>query len=66
MLRGAFLIVVLIIGGIVWVIKSFFLGETDTKFTDETRKVMTKTAQGVNWMNEEWEKAKREAEQRYK
>ena len=37
------------------------LGSTTLK--GETKKVMDKTARGVNWMEEQWEQSKKDAEE---
>jgi len=54
----------LIGGGIIFIVKSAarkVVGGKDVHFKDETRKVMDKTAKGVNWMNEQWDSAKQRA-----
>ena len=63
MARLAFVIFMMIISGIVFLVKkgaSVVTGK-DVSFKDETGKVMHTTAKGINWMNEQWEKAKANA-----
>lgn len=58
------LLVVLIVmafSGIIYLIKagaSKVTGKDGVSFQEESRKMMEKTAMGVNWMNQQWEKAK--------
>ena len=58
--RAIGLILLLILSGIIYLIKAGAGKVTgkEVKFQDESRKVMEKTARGINWMNEQWEKAK--------
>lgn len=50
----------MIISGIIYLIKAGAGKVTgkEVNFQDESRKVMEKTARGVHWMNDQWEKAK--------
>ncbi len=53
----------MIISGIIFLVKAG-VGKVTGKevhFKDESRKVMQTTAKGINWMNEQWEKAKQSA-----
>lgn len=61
--RSFGLIILLIISLIIYLIKAGAGKVTgkDVKFQDESRKVMEKTARGINWMNEQWEKARSNA-----
>lgn len=47
------------------ILKWLFLGIPGAGLAGEPREVMTTPARGVNWMNEEWVKAKKEAELQY-
>lgn len=59
---GRLIIVVfmLIISGIIYLVKAGAgkITGKDVNFQDESKKVMAKTARGINWMNEQWESAK--------
>ena len=50
----------MIISGIIYLIKATAgkITGKEVNFQDESRKVMEKTAKGVHWMNDQWEKAK--------
>lgn len=67
MTKLIFLVFVAIIGVIFFVIKSSVGKITgsenlrNTTFKGETKKVMDKTASGIGWMNEQWEKSKKDA-----
>ncbi|MDG5799221.1 hypothetical protein QA597_02470 [Marinilabiliaceae bacterium ANBcel2] len=59
--RLILVVIVMIISGIIYSVKSAaskVTGSDAVKFQDESKKVMEKTARGVQWMNEQWEKAK--------
>lgn len=59
--RLVLVIIMLAVSGIVYLIKagaSKVTGKENVNFQEESRKVMEKTAKGVNWMEEQWEKAK--------
>jgi hypothetical protein len=58
--RIAIVFVMLIISGIIYLVKAAASKVTgnEVNFQDESRKVMEKAARGVNWMNDQWEKAK--------
>lgn len=60
---GRIILVLILLGvsGIIYLVKagaSKVAGREVGDFQDESRKVMEKTAKGINWMNEQWEKAK--------
>lgn len=59
---GRLLLVVamLIISGIIYLVKAGIGKVTgqEVNFQDESKKVMQTTAKGINWMNDQWEKAK--------
>lgn len=51
----------LAVSGIIYLIKagaSKVTGKETVDFQDESRKVMEKTAKGVNWMEDQWAKAR--------
>jgi hypothetical protein len=54
------IVFMLIISVIIYLVKAGVGKVTgnDVNFKDESQKVMQKTAKGINWMNEQWEKAK--------
>lgn len=57
------MIMMLLISGVIYLLKagaSKITGK-EVNFQDESRKVMQTTAKGINWMNEQWEKAKQES-----
>lgn len=58
--RLVIIVVMMIISGIIYLIKAAAGKVTgkEANFQDESRKVMEKTARGVHWMNDQWEKAK--------
>jgi hypothetical protein len=58
--RLIIIVVMMIISGIIYLIKAAAGKVTgkEVNFQDESRKVMEKTARGVHWMNDQWEKAK--------
>lgn len=58
--RLVIIVVMMIISGIIYLIKAAAGKVTgkEVNFQDESRKVMEKTARGVHWMNDQWEKAK--------
>jgi hypothetical protein len=58
--RLVIIIVMMIISGIIYLIKAAAgkITGKEVNFQDESRKVMEKTARGVHWMNDQWEKAK--------
>lgn len=59
--RLVLVIGMLAVSGIIYLVKagtSKVTGKETVDFQDESRKVMEKTAKGVNWMEEQWEKAK--------
>lgn len=61
--RLVLIIVMLLISGVIYLLKagaSKITGK-EVDFQDESRKVMQTTAKGINWMNEQWEKAKQES-----
>lgn len=53
----------LLISGVIYLVKAGASKVTgrEVDFQDESRKVMEKTAKGIGWMNEQWEKAKSNA-----
>lgn len=60
---GRIILVLILLGisGIIYLAKagaSKVAGREIGDFHDESRRVMEKTAKGINWMNEQWEKAK--------
>ena len=61
MSRLIIVVFLLLISGVIYLIKGAASKVTgrEVNFQDESRKVMEKTAKGVQWMNEQWEKAKR-------
>lgn len=61
--RLVVIIIMMIISGIIYLIKAAAGKVTgnEVNFQDESRKVMEKTARGVHWMNDQWDKAKRNA-----
>lgn len=58
--RLIIVIVLLIVSGIIYLVKAAAGKVTgrDVKFQDESQKVMQSAAKGVQWMNDQWEKAK--------
>lgn len=58
--RLIIIVVMMIVSGIIYLIKAAAGKVTgkEVNFQDESRKVMEKTARGVHWMNDQWEKAK--------
>lgn len=58
--RLIFVVIMLIISGIIYLVKASVGKVTgkDVNFQDESKKVMQTAARGINWMNEQWEKAK--------
>ena len=66
--RLSLFIVVAIIAGIIAVIKSAIgkvSGNEELKnasLKGEAKKVMSKTAKGISWMEEQWEESKKDAE----
>lgn len=63
--RMVIMVFILIGSAIIFIVKSAakkVTGGKDVSFKDETRKVMDKTAKGVGWMNEQWDEAKRKAQ----
>lgn len=56
--RLVIIIVMLIISGIIYLIKAAAGKVRGGDRSDESRKVMEKTAKGISWMNDQWEKAK--------
>ncbi|WP_439882187.1 hypothetical protein ACSX1A_03280 [Pontibacter sp. MBLB2868] len=61
--RLVLVIVMLLISGIIYLVKAGASKVTgrEVDFQDESRKVMEKTAKGIGWMNDQWEKAKSNA-----
>ncbi len=61
--RLVIVVVMLAISGIIYLVKAAASKVTgsEVNFQEESRKVMTKAAKGVQWMNEQWEKAKQNA-----
>lgn len=60
MARLGLIVIMLIISGVIYLVKAG-IGQVTGKevnFQDESKKVMQTAAKGVNWMNEQWEKAK--------
>lgn len=68
MVRLALLVAVLVISAIIWAIKASagaVSGNGDLKNTTlqtETKKTMDKAARGINWLNEQWEQSKHDAD----
>ena len=60
MARLALMVIMLIISGIIFLVKAGAgkITGKDVSFQDESKKVMVKTAKGINWMNEQWDSAK--------
>ncbi len=60
MARLAFVVIMLIISGIIFIVKASVGKVTgkEVNFQDESKKVMHSAAKGINWMNDQWEKAK--------
>ncbi len=60
MARLAFVVIMLIISGIIFIVKASVGKVTgkEVNFQDESKKVMHTAAKGINWMNDQWEKAK--------
>jgi hypothetical protein len=60
MVRLVFVVIMLIISGTIYLVKAGVGKVTgkEVNFQDESKKVMQTTAKGLNWMNEQWEKAK--------
>ena len=59
--RLVLVLIVMAFSGIIYLIKagaSKVTGSEGVSFQDESRKMMEKTARGVHWMNQQWEKAK--------
>jgi hypothetical protein len=59
--RLALVVVMLLVSGVIYLIKAGIgqvTGNDNVNFKDESRKVMEKTAKGINWMNQQWENAK--------
>lgn len=59
--RILLVLIMLVISGIIYLAKAGarkVAGREIGDFHDESRRVMEKTAKGINWMNEQWEKAK--------
>jgi len=58
--RLVLVVLMLIVSGIIWLVKAGVGKVTgkEVSFKDESKKVMHTTAKGINWMNEQWEKAK--------
>lgn len=58
--RLVIIVAMLIISGIIYLVKAGASAVTgkEVNFKEERQKVMHTTAKGINWMNEEWEKAK--------
>lgn len=61
--RLVIVVVMLAISGIIYLVKAAASKVTgsEVNFQEESRKVMTKAAKGVQWMNDQWEKAKQNA-----
>ena len=61
--RLILVILLMVVSGIIYLVKAGAgkITGKDVKFEDESRKVMEKTAKGVQWMNDQWEKAKSDA-----
>jgi uncharacterized protein YjbJ (UPF0337 family) len=61
-------IIIFIIAGVIAMVKSALGKATgneslkSTTLKGETKKVMDKTARGVNWMEDQWEQSKTDAE----
>lgn len=61
MARLIFFVFILIISGIVFLLKAGFqkvTGREVTTFSEESQRVLHSTAKGINWMNDQWERAK--------
>lgn len=58
--RLILVVIMLIISGIIFLVKAGIGKVTgkDVNFQDESKKVMQTTAKGINWMNEQWDRAK--------
>lgn len=54
------MVFMLLISGVIYLVKAGVGKVTgkEVNFRDESQKVMQTTAKGLNWMNEQWEKAK--------
>lgn len=63
MIRLVFVIIMMLISGIIYLIKAAAGKVTgkEVSFQDESKKVMEKTARGLHWMTDQWEKAKGKA-----
>jgi len=61
--RLILVVIMLIISGVIFLVKAGVgkITGNEVKFQDESKKVMQSTAKGINWMNEQWEKAKQNA-----
>lgn len=62
--RLVLVLIVLAFSGIVYLAKagaSKVTGKENVNFKDESKKMMEKTARGVQWMNDQWERAKNNA-----
>ena len=59
--RLVIIVIMLIISGIIYLIKAAAGKVTgnEVNFQDESKKVMNSAAKGVNWMNDQWDKAKK-------
>lgn len=64
--RGILFIVIAVIAGLITLVKkgvgTVNKNYKDTSFKGESKKVMNKTAKGLNWMDEQWKEAKKKAE----
>jgi hypothetical protein len=65
--RLLIIVVMLIISGVIYLIKAGVgkVTGTEVNFKDESQKVMNTTAKGINWMNDQWDKAKTSTNTQY-
>jgi dipeptidase len=67
MIRLAFLLIVVLVAGLVWVVKLAAGAATgnqklqNTTFKQQATSTMNTTAKGLNWLEQQWEQSKSEA-----
>lgn len=62
--RIILVLILMAVSGVMYLIKAGarkVTGGKEVNFQDESQKVMQKTAKGVQWMNDQWEQAKSQA-----
>jgi len=68
-MRLLFILAVMFVGAIISMAKNTAGKMTNneklknTTLTDESKKIMDKTARGINWMEKQWEESKKKAQE---